>query len=87
MSLNFFTMDFLEENLCDLMAEATETKNSIVLDKRCDILIAIANTLYLAGLITQEEHEALITFAVDIYCHVIKQLIKPPGRPNRPVNE
>ena len=70
-NLNFFTMDFLEENLCDLMAEATETKNSIVLDKRCDILIAIANTLYLGGLITQEEHEALITFAADIYCHGI----------------
>ena len=71
MSLNFFTMDFLEENLCDFMAEATKTKNSIVLDKRCDILIAIANTLYLVGLITQEEHEALIEFAADIYCHGI----------------
>ena len=71
MSLNFSTMDFLEENLCDLMAEATKTKNSIVLDKRCDILIAIASTLYLGGLITQEELEAITAFAVDIYCHGI----------------
>ena len=71
MNLNFFTMDFLEENLCDLMTEATKTKNSIVLDKRCDILIAIARTLYLSGLITNKEHEALIVFAIGIYCHGI----------------
>ena len=71
MSLNFSTMDFLEKNLCDLMTEATKTKNSIVLDKRCDILIAIASTLYLGNLITNKEHEALIVFAVDIYCHGI----------------
>lgn len=71
MSLNFFTMNFLEENLCDLMAEATKRKNQIILDKRCDILIAIASTLYLGGLINHEEHEALIAFAVDIYCHGI----------------
>lgn len=71
MNLNFFTMDFLEENLCELMTEATKTKNSIVLDKRCDILIAIASTLYLGGLITKEEHGSLIAFAVDIYCHGI----------------
>ena len=69
MNLNFFTMDFLEENLCDLMTEATKTKNSIVLDKRCDILIAIASTLYFGDLITNKEHEAPITFAVDMYCH------------------
>ena len=71
MNLNFSTMDFLEKNLCDLMTEATKTKNSIVLDKRCDILIAIASTLYLGNLITNKEHEALIVFVVDIYCHGI----------------
>lgn len=69
MNMSPLAMSFLEENLCELMTEATETKNYTVLESLCEILMTITKTLYFAHLITNKEYEALNVFAWDIFCH------------------
>ena len=72
MKLNPFSMGFLAENICELMSEATHDKNPRSLDKKGDILQAVAITLRLEDQLTVEEFESIVTFAADLYCHGLR---------------
>lgn len=71
MKLNTSTMGFLAENICELMSEATIDKNPHRLDKKCDIIQAIAITLRLEDQLNAEEFDSIVTFAADLYCNAM----------------
>lgn len=71
MKMNTSTMGFLAENICELMSEATIDKNPHRLDKKCDIIQAIAITLRLEDQLTAEEFDSIVIFAADLYCHAM----------------
>lgn len=71
-NLSLLAQLFIEEHMVALMKEAVEGREPYFLDKECDILRAVAATLSLLKLITTEEHDAIYTFAGDLFSHGLR---------------